>query len=226
MIKSGIYKISWDNNPYFYYGQAVDLKRRKSTHLESIKKGKHRNPKMQSVYNKYGEFKFEPIVYADLMHLDFLEQRYLDQHFDNTNCCNLCPKASSSKGRVYSGDGLEAIRKAAKNRASLSGTNNPFFGKKHTSETKQKISDLKRGKKFPNLSLAKKGRKATEETRKKLSQVKKYGGAPKAKTILDTNTGVFYSCAKEVSDLYGFTASTFRSKMNGRLKNNTQFVQL
>lgn len=226
MIKSGIYKIYWKNNPYYYYGQAVDLNRRKSSHIESIRKNKHKNPKMQSVYNKYGDFVFMPIVLCETKHLDFLEQRYLDEHFGNDFCCNLCPKSFSSKGRVYSDKGLKAIQEAAKNRQSVSGENNPFFGKTHTEETKRKISESRKGKRYPNLSLAMKGRIASNETKQKLSKARKYGGAPKAKTILDTNTGVFYSCAKEVSDLYGYTTSTFRAKMNGRLKNNTQFVQL
>jgi group I intron endonuclease len=226
MNNSGIYKIYWENNPYFYYGQAVNLNRRKLTHINSLKKGIHKNPKMQSIYNKYGDFIFEPVVYCDLEQLNSTEQEYLDCFFNNKNCCNICPIAGSSKGRKITGKALLAIQEAAKNRKKLTGANNPFFGKKHTEETKYKISQSRIGRKFPKISEAKRGFKATEETKQKLSQLRKYGGAPKAKIIIDTNTGVFYSCAKEVSDLYNFVASTFRSKMNGRLKNNTQFKQI
>lgn len=226
MNNSGIYKIYWQNNPYYYYGQAVNLNRRKSTHLESIKKGKHRNPKMQSIYNKYGDFIFEPIVYADYQDLNSIEQKYLDKYFNDEFCCNLCPNSFSSKGRVYSQETLNSIRESAKNKVKLIGELNPFYGKKHTEETKRKLSELRKGKKNPKISEAKRGIKASEETKKKLSLIRKYGGAPKAKLILDTNTGVFYSCAKEVSDLYGYVQSTFLSRVNGNRKNNTQFIQV
>jgi hypothetical protein len=119
-----------------------------------------------------------------------------------------------------------SIREARKNRVKLIGDMNPFYGKKHTQEAKIKMSESRIGKKFPKLSEAKKGTKASEETRRKLSQARSYGGSAKAKAILDTNTGVFYSCAKEVSDLYGFAPSTFLARMNGNRKNNTQFIQL
>lgn len=226
MNASGIYKIYWGNNPYYYYGQAVNLQRRKSTHLESMIKGKHKNPKMQSIYNKYGDFIFEPIEYAEYDDLNSVEQKYLDEHFSNEFCCNLCPNSFSSKGRKYSEETLKSIREAAKNRVKLIGDMNPFYGKKHTEEAKMKMSKSRIGKKFPKLSEAKKGTKASEETRRKLSQARSYGGSAKAKAILDTNTGVFYSCAKEVSDLYGFAPSTFLARMNGNRKNNTQFIQL
>lgn len=226
MKASGIYKIYWENNPYYYYGQAVNLQRRKSTHLESMRKGRHRNPKMQSIYNKYGDFIFKPIEYAEYEELNTVEQKYLDEFFNDEFCCNLCPNSFSSKGRVYSQETLMSIREARKNRVKLIGELNHFYGKTHTEETKRKISESRIGKKFPKLSESKKGIKASDETRKKMSKARSYGGAPLAKTILDTNTGVFYSCAKEVSDLYGFAASTFRARMNGNIKNNTQFIQL
>lgn len=226
MTASGIYKIYWSNNPYYYYGQAVNLQRRKSTHLESMRKGRHRNPKMQSIYNKYGDFIFEPIEYAEYEELNTVEQKYLDEFFNDELCCNLCPNSFSSKGRVYSEETLKSIREARKNRVKLIGDMNPFFGKTHTEETKRKISESKKGKKFPKISESRRSIKVTDETRRKLSKAKSYGGAPSARTILDTNTGVFYSCAKEVSDLYEFTTSTFRARMNGSRKNNTQFIQL
>jgi excinuclease UvrABC nuclease subunit len=49
MVKGGIYRLYWDNNDYYYYGQAVDLQRRKGTHKESASKNKHRNPKIQAI---------------------------------------------------------------------------------------------------------------------------------------------------------------------------------
>jgi group I intron endonuclease len=223
MNKGGIYRLYWDNNDYYYYGQAVDLQRRKGTHKESASKNKHRNPKIQAIVNKYGMFKFQIIVHCRNEHLDFLEQRYIDEHFGNQWCCNICPTASSSKGRVYTGAVLEAMRERAKNR-DISGDKNPFYGKTHSKETRSKISLTRVGKKYPKLSEAKKGIIASQETKDKLSKAKSYGGAPKAKIVLDTYTGVYYSCAKEVSDLYNITYSTLRSMLNGRNHNKTPFI--
>ena len=66
-----------------------------------------------------------------------------------------------------------------------SGTNNPFYGRKHSEETRKKLSEAVKGtnnpnygKKFSeehrkNLSEAQTGRKHSEETRKKLSEAAK-----------------------------------------------------
>lgn len=223
MNKGGIYRLYWDNNNYYYYGQAVNLQRRKSTHTESATKQKHKNPKVQSIVNKHGMFKFEIVVYCANEHLDFLEQRYIDAHFNNEWCCNLCPTASSSRGRIYTGAALEAIRQGARNR-DLWGEKNSFFGKTHSDESKLKIALSRIGKKYPKLSDAKRGTIASQETRNKLSKARSYGGASKAKIVLDTFTGVYYSCAKEVSDLYNFPQSSFRAMLNGNLTNKTKFI--
>ena len=47
------------------------------------------------------------------------------------------------------------------------GEANPFYGKKHSAETKQKISDKKKGQKGSML-----GKHHTEETRQKISQLR------------------------------------------------------
>lgn len=223
MSKSGIYRLYWDNNDYYYYGQSVNLKRRMATHKESAKKNKHRNPKIQSLVNKYGMFNFEIVQYCTIEELNSTEQTYLDKHFGDKTCCNMCPIAASSKGRKYEGDVLERIRNS-RIKGRMKGEGNPFYGKKHTQETKDLMSKLRTGKKYPALSLAKKGCKASEETKKKLSIARSYGGAPKAKIVLDIVNGIFYSCAKEVSDLYGYNPSSFRAALNGRRKNKTNFV--
>jgi hypothetical protein len=50
----------------------------------------------------------------------------------------------------------------------LSGKNHHFYGKKHSLETKRKMSEDRRGEKSPNY-----GRKASIETRQKLSEMRK-----------------------------------------------------
>ena len=50
----------------------------------------------------------------------------------------------------------------------LSGKNHHFYGKKHSLETKRKMSEAQKGEKSPNY-----GRKASIETRQKLSEIRK-----------------------------------------------------
>ncbi len=59
-----------------------------------------------------------------------------------------------------------------------SGTNNPMYGRKHSEETRKKLSEANKGKKLSEetkkkLSEANKGKKLSEETKKKLSEVQK-----------------------------------------------------
>lgn len=67
----------------------------------------------------------------------------------------------------------------------LKGEKHPFFGKHHTNETKQRISEKNKGRKNPKsshpmlektrkkISIANKGKKRSEETKQKISQSNK-----------------------------------------------------
>ncbi len=216
--------MSWPNNDYFYYGQAVKLNHRFGCHKETMKKGKHKNRKVQSIFNKYGLPNFEVIEYCEIENLNEREQFYIDANYGKRGCCNLLPLATSARGYKHSDETKE------KNRLSkigvFDGEKNPFYGRKHTEETKAKISKMRTGKKYPKLSESLKGRRATEETKILLSESHKYGRAWKAKKVIDTETGQIFSCVKEVSDLNNIPASTLRSKLNGSKKNDTKWEHL
>lgn len=68
----------------------------------------------------------------------------------------------------------ETRQKMSDNHADVSGKNHPFFGKKHSDETRQKISEALKGRQFSeehcqNISKACIGRHLSEETKKKIS---------------------------------------------------------
>lgn len=75
IYRTGIYKISFTNNDYFYIGLASRVNKfncysgfynRWSRHLNDLKKNKHVNLFLQRVYNKYGEnvLKFEILEFC------------------------------------------------------------------------------------------------------------------------------------------------------------------
>lgn len=74
------------------------------------------------------------------------------------------------------------------------------------------------------------GRKASEETRKLMSKAslncykEKRRRNVLCKDVLDINTGVFYTTAKEIGELYGIGYSELIGKMVLRVPNNTPFV--
>jgi predicted GIY-YIG superfamily endonuclease len=95
--KCGIYKISFPNGHY-YFGQSVDLKRRRSNHLLELKKGKHSNQRLQNCYNKYQTFDFELIHECKEEELNSIESKYLFKHIDDEMCCNMCKEGRSPLG--------------------------------------------------------------------------------------------------------------------------------
>jgi len=75
------------------------------------------------------------------------------------------------KGQTHTIEAKQRISEA------LKGENNPMFGRTHTEKTKEKIRKARLGKKYPKLSMAKKGKptwnkgkKHSEETKRKISE--------------------------------------------------------
>ena len=106
----GIYKITFTNGVY-YFGQAINLKRRELQHIRECKKGKHTNPRFQHCWNKYGEFKFEIIQECQKSHLDKIESEYIIKHIDDELCCNMCKVGRSRKGINVTNQTKEKISK-------------------------------------------------------------------------------------------------------------------
>jgi len=86
--------------------------------------------------------------------------------------------------------------------------------------SKSIYSDLVR----QNMSKSAKAKVFTESHRKSMSKNRKGVGNPNSKVILDLNTGVFYETMNELKNLYKFSHSSISSKLNNRVKNNTNFI--
>lgn len=138
----GIYAIRCilDGKNTIYIGSSIHVITRMRHHKSALSRNKHDNPFLQSAYNKYGlsGFKFEIIEYTNAEHLDQQEQFWLD-HF-------------SKKGRVY-------------NFGLVSKSN--WTGRKHSSETKIKMSTARKKQIPPTLGIH-----PSQSTRDKISNAK------------------------------------------------------
>lgn len=141
-----IYKITNRLNNKVYIGQTIrDLATRVQEHRRKA------NSLVGKAINKYGieNFTIEEIYTAtSIEDLNDNEVYYISQY----NCLapngyNLCLGGGNTKGYSHpqeTKDLLSSIKKET-----YLGTNNPFYGKKHTTESKQKISNSRKGKKLP-----------------------------------------------------------------------------
>jgi group I intron endonuclease len=112
--------------------------------------------------------------------------------------------------------------------------------KRHSEETKRKISESNKGKKFSdkhreNISITKKqttlgeknsfyGKKHTDSFKEERSIVRSNGGNPKAKLVLNLDNGVYYDCAKDAAHALNVNYMTFKSWLSGRYKNKSSFI--
>lgn len=156
---SGVYTIKNAANNKTYVGSSVDFKARIRQHKKQLDKNKHHNVHLQRAWEKYGKnfFIFSLVEECDVSLLLEREQHWID-FFETTNRkkgYNICPNAGSclgckrtdevrknmSKGKI----GRPGPKHSQKTKNLLHdmrcGEKNPFYGKKHTDETKKKISE-------------------------------------------------------------------------------------
>lgn len=160
-----IYKIVNKINNKVYIGQTVNKDLRWKQHIRND--GKNPNLLIGKAFNKYGIENFEYIIIEECENCNMSErEKYWIKHYDSYN---------SGYNMTIGGE-------------ALFGENNPFYGKTHTIETKEKLSLLasqRIGNKNPfygkhhseeTLELMRKvhkGVKPSEETKKKMSEAQK-----------------------------------------------------
>lgn len=194
MKKIGIYRLNWPESGYFYIGQSIDINHRFARHKEGLIRNSHKNQKVQNIYNKYGMPLFEIIELCKYDELNEKEQMYIDKFFNQKECCNLNPNAISTKGYKYSKETIERIKLLRKD-------------------------SYKRGEEHHSF-----GKKASIESRKKMSEAQKGEKSHNAKIVLDTQTGVFYYCLKELTDLYNLNHRNMARYLSGLRKNKTNYI--
>lgn len=174
LYNCGIYRIYNQKTGDFYIGQSTKLETRKYTHFLELKNNKHHNPYLQNAYNKYGveNFKFEILLYCNSDELTRYEQYFVDRLKPSYNILIEC--VNTRKGIPCSEESKKKISLSQRDMSGSlnpmfgthrTGSLNPMFGKKHSSETKRKISTSKIGKPAPN-----KGKPHSDETKRKMSE--------------------------------------------------------
>ena len=101
-LKSGVYKLTNKLNGRIYIGSAREFKERWKTHTKRLKSGNHSNKFLQADFNKCGEdvFIFEVIevVEGSQENRLLVEQRYIDQHYDDQQQCYNLTRSVNKRG--------------------------------------------------------------------------------------------------------------------------------
>jgi group I intron endonuclease len=146
-----IYRITNMANNKYYIGSTDSFARREWQHKYDLKRGVHKNPRLQAAWNKYGEemFVFEVIEEVpEGVNVLQVEDTYLFKIVGNKDCYNINTGAES-----------------------------PRTGIKHTEATKQKTSDSRKGKAAGEQHY-RYGKTVSAEVRKKIGDAQR--GKPKA----------------------------------------------
>lgn len=138
-----IYAIIDLPNDRFYIGSSVrGAKHRLKEHLRALQKHTHANHWLQASFDS-SSLLFVPFHLVNPSQSIAIEQQYLNEFFDRQiRCMNLLAKADS------------------------------WLGKKHTEESKGKISKANKGRKLPAIAEANRNRVISGETREKLRKAR------------------------------------------------------
>lgn len=218
-MKSGIYRLDWDNG-HFYYGQSQNLAHRKRGHMASMKKGYHTNAIMNRLYKLCGLPAFTIVEHCEIELLNEREQHYLDLHHSNRWCCNIEKIAGSARGMKRS----EVTK--AKLRAHR-------LGKKLPLEQVKKIGDAVRKRYAEGWKVKPRygmdnpyyGKKHSEEIRIKMRKSKNCGDKnSRARLVINLETGIFYGSVKNAAESIPMKHMNLYYRLTGHTKNKTSFV--
>ena len=141
----GIYQIKNSVSGLIYIGQTREgFWKRYNFHRWKLRTGNHDNKWLQASFNKYGEDAFEFSVLIEVNNpedLNDLEIEEIAKARAKGHCCNIAD----------GGDGAKGVPLSEENRKRLGELNRVLnTGKKASEETKQRMSEARKGKKRPN----------------------------------------------------------------------------
>ena len=181
----GVYKISNIKDGRYYIGHSQNIEKRFKTHKYNLKRGKHINMFLQNSYNKYGldSFTFEIIHKFDNVEkskekeLEYLQNLEIRKELFNLNYNNdggdmlshhPNKKEIIKKGIETKKKNIELMTEEQRKKSySKFGEKNGMFGKTHTKEAREIISNKNKGNTY------RLGYKCSEEICKKISVIAK-----------------------------------------------------
>ena len=116
----------------------------------------------------------------------------------------------------------------SRNHADVSGKNNPMYGMKFSDEHRRKIGEKSKGRyfskeareKISNSSSGKNnpmyGKTHTSEAREKISKRMQGEASPRARKVINLNTGMIFNLVKDASQHFGISYSTIVNCCCGR----------
>lgn len=188
-----------------YVGSAVKYPHRVKGHLNSLKRGQHKNRKLQSHCDKYGveDLIFEKLEYVkNSVDLIPREQYYIDTLKPVFNICKI---AGSSLGVVRTD---EYKRKMSLSKA----------GGKHRPECNAEKSARMKGKKRPNFRY-----KHSEETKAKI-KANHASARPIIQTCLCGHLVKEYPCILSAAKELGISPATISSCLRGFTKSSAGYL--
>ena len=193
---SGVYKITNIITNKVYVGSSVNLNSRKATHFRTLRKGVHKNTKLQNSYNKYGEnaFVYEVLEYVnDNNCLLEREQFYINKYNSAIEGYNILEKAGNSLGYKHSSEVRDLISKRQ------IGEGNYFWGKHLSDEHKARISAGNKGKKHSIDAISR-----TQQAH--------------FKPILNIETQKIYESISKASEELGVSCTAISNVLRGKAK--------
>ena len=154
-MKAGVYTITAPNGKV-YVGSAVHFGRRWQIHRNRLRRQVHENAPLQAAWNKHGgdALRFDKIIICKPEHVVFYEQLAIDAL---QPAMNICQVAGNTLGYKHTEETKAKFGERPKSFG--------HAGKRHSAETKARISALKAGR--PNESS--KGRVLTDAERARIS---------------------------------------------------------
>jgi hypothetical protein len=177
-----------DNNEVFYIGIGVSNKR-------PYEKS-NRNKFWLNITNKT-EYNVE-VLKNDLSYDDAKELEVILIDYYGRYDLGLGTLVNMTNGGEGSPGVIPSKEKRDNQREKMLGNNNPFFNKKHNSETKNRISNSKKGN----------------------------SPAPNKKLVVNLETGIFYDSITEASKTTIYRKEALTSMLNGSRKNLTSFITI
>lgn len=205
-----IYKLTSPNGKV-YIGQTINLKRRFGEYDRH--KSRNGSVKINNSLNKYGIINFKKEILFEgectIQFLNELEIFYIKKYDSVKSGLNL---QYGGLNGLHSEETKIKMRDSAKklmlNKDYALNRNAHWKGRKHSTESKDKMSKKRRG------------RKLTDEWKKNISKfLFKRGG----KLVLNMETGIYYNSIRECADSAKMNYSTLKNRLNGSKKNTTIF---